>query len=310
MSGRSLEGELLSGMGSRQVQRLGGSLLGPHPESEGGRAGHPLEVLLGRLRQLLPPPIHPRPRLRPNLHRLRPRGQHSHGRKRLHLLALFTVLRLPLFQLPQLISQWVNARVAVHRLEEYLAANEEPPLAQLAPSAPGEDAVVLEGDFTWDYDNPPCLIDINLKVPAGSLVAVVGSTGSGKSSLLCAALRLMLPVEDARTTIRGKVAYVPQTAFIYNATIRDNILFGQQYEPERYARAIQVASLIHDLEQFAAGDLTELGERGVNVSGGQKQRISIARAVYSNSDVILLDDPLSALDAKVIRLVHESWYIL
>ncbi|KAL8459757.1 hypothetical protein ACS0TY_031616 [Phlomoides rotata] len=109
------------------------------------------------------------------------------------------------------------------------------------------------------------------------------------------------PVADATVSIRGKVAYVPQVSWIFNATVCDNILFGMPFEPAIYEKSIDVTCLRHDLEQLHGGDLTEIGERGVNISGGQKQRVSMARAVYSNSDVYIFDDPLSALDAHVGR---------
>ncbi|CAL8468910.1 g8451 [Coccomyxa elongata] len=221
-------------------------------------------------------------------------------------LALFTVLRMPLFQLPQLITQLVNARVALNRLQEFLSAPQQPPARALPPAEPGEAAVRVAGEFTWDRAAPASLVDIDLSVPAGALVAVVGQTGSGKSSLLSAALNLMQQVHGPDVVVRGKVAYIPQAAFIYNATVRENILFGQPFEEERYQRAIEAAALGPDLAQLSAGDLTELGDRGVNVSGGQKQRISLARATYADADVILLDDPLSALDAQVAREVFNK----
>ncbi|KAI6703371.1 hypothetical protein NL676_012507 [Syzygium grande] len=104
----------------------------------------------------------------------------------------------------------------------------------------------------------------------------------------------------------GTVAYVPQVSWIFNATVRDNILFGSKFEAERYWKAVSVTQLEHDLDLLPGHDLTEIGERGVNISGGQKQRVSMARAVYSNSDVYILDDPLSALDAHVGRQVFNS----
>ncbi|KAJ6979497.1 hypothetical protein NC653_027601 [Populus alba x Populus x berolinensis] len=111
---------------------------------------------------------------------------------------------------------------------------------------------------------------------------------------------------DASVVIRGTVAYVPQVSCIFNATVRDNILFGSPFDPARYEKAIDVTALQHDLDLLPGGDLAEIGERGVNISGGQKQRVSMARAVYSNSDVYIFDDPLSALDAHVGRQVFDK----
>ncbi|CAL5323192.1 unnamed protein product [Camellia sinensis] len=134
----------------------------------------------------------------------------------------------------------------------------------------------------------PTLANINLDIPVGSLVAVVGGTGEGKTSFISAMIGELPPVADASVVIRGSVAYVPQISWIFNAT------------------AIDVTALQHDLDLLPGRDLTEIGERGVNISGGQKQRVSMARAVYSNADVYIFDDPLSALDAHVGRQVFNN----
>ncbi|CAI5991998.1 unnamed protein product [Closterium sp. NIES-64] len=145
------------------------------------------------------------------------------------------------------------------------------------------------------------LTDVTLSVEPGKLVAVVGATGQGKSSLVSALLGEMPMVSgDSPPIIRGRVAYV---SWIFNATVRENILFGLPYDRQRYERAVRVSALERDLQLLPGGDLTEIGERGVNVNGGQKQRISIARAVYSDADVFLFDDPLSALDTHVAKQV-------
>lgn len=221
-------------------------------------------------------------------------------------LSLFAVLRFPLFMLPNIITQVVNANVSLKRLEELLLA-EERVLLPNPPIEPGLPAISIKnGYFSWEAKaERPTLSNINLDVPIGSLVAVVGSTGEGKTSLVSAMLGELPPVADATVVIRGKVAYVPQVSWIFNATVRDNIRFGSPFEPAKYEKSIDVTCLQHDLEVLPGGDLTEIGERGVNISGGQKQRVSMARAVYSDSDVYVFDDPLSALDAHVGRQVFE-----
>jgi ABC-type multidrug transport system fused ATPase/permease subunit len=98
---------------------------------------------------------------------------------------------------------------------------------------------------------------------------------------------------------KGKFAYVPQNAFLLNASFRDNISFGSAFDTSKYEETVVKCRLVDDLETFAGGDLTEIGERGINLSGGQKQRVSLARAVYSDADIYLIDDALSALDAEV-----------
>ena len=144
------------------------------------------------------------------------------------------------------------------------------------------------------------LKDVNIEIKKGELVAVIGPVGSGKSNLLSAVLGDMHKRLDAgRVAVSGEVAYVPQTAWIPNDSLRNVVLFGKPYDEARYRRALRVCSLEKDLQMLDAGDLTEIGEKGTNLSGGQKQRLSIARAVYEDADIYLLDDPLSALDAEV-----------
>ncbi|KAJ6893400.1 ABC transporter C family member 12-like isoform X3 [Populus alba x Populus x berolinensis] len=222
-------------------------------------------------------------------------------------LSLFQVLRYPLNMLPNLLSQVVNANISLQRLEELFLA-EERILAPNPPLERGIPAISIEnGNFSWDLKlENPTLTNIKLNIQVGSLVAIVGGTGEGKTSLISAMLGELPPMEDASVVIRGTVAYAPQVPWIFNATVRDNILFGSKYEPSRYGKAIDVTALQHDLDLFTGHDLTEIGARGVNISGGQKQRISMARAFYSNSDIYIFDDPLSALDAHVARQVFNS----
>ncbi|OZJ01918.1 hypothetical protein BZG36_05007 [Bifiguratus adelaidae] len=152
---------------------------------------------------------------------------------------------------------------------------------------------------------PSFLKNLNLKIPKGSLTAVIGTVGSGKSSLLSALVGEMKKVEGS-VTFGGTVGYCPQTAWIQNATVKDNILFGLEYDEKRYQRVIKDCALTHDLSVLPEGDQTEIGERGINLSGGQKQRINLARAYYFNADIVLLDDPLSAVDAHVGRYLFEN----
>ncbi|PJF19609.1 ATP-binding cassette transporter YOR1 [Paramicrosporidium saccamoebae] len=142
------------------------------------------------------------------------------------------------------------------------------------------------------------LTDINLKVEKGNLLAIVGVVGSGKSTLLNALVGELKAI-SGKVTFGGSVAYCPQQAWIRNASVRDNILFGMPYDENKYSSIVSACALIQDFAALPDGDLTEIGEKGVNLSGGQKQRISLARAAYSDVDVVLLDDPLSAVDAHV-----------
>mmetsp|Transcript_42720 Transcript_42720/g.50027 ORF Transcript_42720/g.50027 Transcript_42720/m.50027 type:complete len:656 (-) Transcript_42720:1095-3062(-) len=194
-------------------------------------------------------------------------------------------------------------------------------------------------------DDRIVLKSVNLKVRRGEFVAIIGDVGSGKSSLLGAVLGEMLYFDDSvldkyknvtldfkndleqtkqltdeinecrkqaslnsktRIAINGTVSLVEQKPFILNKTIRDNILFGEDLDETKYNRVVGACELGKDLELLAGGDLTEIGEKGINLSGGQKARVSIARAVYADADIVLMDDPLSALDAHVKRRVFDQ----
>ena len=150
-----------------------------------------------------------------------------------------------------------------------------------------------------------CLKNINFVLKHGELCYLIGKVGSGKSSILGALLDLMNQVEG-EISKNGSIAYIPQEAFMINDTIKNNILFGKKYNEGRYYRTLDICQLGPDLEILPAGDLTEIGERGINLSGGQKQRVAIARAVYFDSDIYLIDDCLSALDAEVGKAVLEK----
>ncbi len=149
------------------------------------------------------------------------------------------------------------------------------------------------------------LQNISIDFIPGSLTAVVGRVGSGKSSLVSAVLGEMQKT-GGNVSLTGSVAYVAQTAWIFNDTLRNNILFGNEFDEALYKKAIEVSALGPDLDILPAADLTSIGEKGINLSGGQKQRVSIARAVYSNADIYIFDDPLSALDSHVGQSVFDN----
>jgi len=148
------------------------------------------------------------------------------------------------------------------------------------------------------------LQNVNLVCEPGKVTAVIGRVGSGKSSLVHALLGEMRK-RRGTVALEGTCAYVAQNAWIFNGTLRDNILFGRAYDKELYQRAIHCSVLDTDLSVLPFGDRTAIGEKGINLSGGQKQRVSLARAIYADADVYLLDDPLSALDAHVGADVFE-----
>ncbi|CAK6982349.1 multidrug resistance-associated protein 5 isoform X2 [Scomber scombrus] len=172
----------------------------------------------------------------------------------------------------------------------------------------GEDVEVLPPLLPVPSVSPrlqSTLHHIDLKIQQGQLVGVCGSVGSGKTSLISAILGQMTVLEGS-VAVRGRLAYVAQQAWILNASLRENILFGREYQEDRYQAVLNTCCLRPDLALLPNADLTEIGERGANLSGGQRQRISLARALYSDRDVYILDDPLSALDAHVANHIFHS----
>uniref|UniRef100_A0A672Q8X6 ABC-type glutathione-S-conjugate transporter n=1 Tax=Sinocyclocheilus grahami TaxID=75366 RepID=A0A672Q8X6_SINGR len=221
-------------------------------------------------------------------------------------LSLFNILRFPLNMLPQVISSIVQASVSLKRIQGFLSHDELDPESVDRRNNASEYAVsVVNGKFSWAKQDQAALDNINVMVPQGSLLAVVGHVGCGKTSLVCALLGEMEKLEG-QISIQGSVAYVPQQAWIQNATLRDNILFGRPYAEQKYRCVLEACALTPDLEVLPGGDQTEIGEKGINLSGGQRQRVSLARALYSGADVYLLDDPLSAVDAHVAKHIFDN----
>eukprot|EP01133_Synstelium_polycarpum_P005288 gene5288-6130_t len=168
----------------------------------------------------------------------------------------------------------------------------------------GFDPLVM--DVKEEKEDPVILRDITLDIPMGSLTILVGPVGSGKSSVLSAVLGDMKML-SGHLALRGTVAYVSQLPWIMNGSLRENILFGTPYDESRYQNILEICCLLQDIETLPAGDKSEIGEKGINLSGGQKMRLSLARAIYSNADLYLFDDPLASLDANVaIEVFHGA----
>ncbi|KGL86128.1 Canalicular multispecific organic anion transporter 2, partial [Charadrius vociferus] len=221
-------------------------------------------------------------------------------------LSLFNILKFPLNMLPQVISNIAQTSVSLKRIQQFLSHDElDPNCVETKVIAPGNAISVTNATFSWGKELKPSLKDINLLVPSGALVAVVGHVGCGKSSLVSALLGEMEKLEG-EVAVKGSVAYVPQQAWIQNATLKDNILFGQAPNEQKYQNVLEACALKTDLEVLPGGDQTEIGEKGINLSGGQRQRVSLARAVYSSSDIYLLDDPLSAVDSHVAKHIFDK----
>ncbi|XP_071175211.1 multidrug resistance-associated protein 1-like isoform X2 [Mytilus edulis] len=220
-------------------------------------------------------------------------------------LSLFNILRFPINLLPMMISYVIQLNVSITRLSKFLKNGDLDPDSVQHRPLEGVAIKVEGGTFSWDKELQPALKDIDLEIKDGTLVAVVGTVGAGKSSLVSSFLGEMEKL-NGNVNIKGSIAYVPQQAWIQNATVRDNILFGKEMDQCKYNNVVEACALKSDFEILTGGDLTEIGEKGINLSGGQKQRISLARAVYNNADVYMLDDPLSAVDSHVGKHIFKN----
>jgi len=223
------------------------------------------------------------------------------------VLGFLSVTGLMFFHLGRMFV--VNFSLTLKRVEQILNIQDilESETSGRTTYGGNEGKVVFE-NFTayWAKDaQKPCLSNINLKMKEGSLTTVIGKISSGKTTLLLSMLK-EIPVTSGKLETTGKIAYVEQEPIIFSGTVQENILFGKEYDDALYQKVITVCNLVEDLDTFANGDLTLIGERGVNLSGGQKARLSLARAIYSESDIYLLDDPFSAVDSKVARDMFEN----
>jgi ABC-type multidrug transport system fused ATPase/permease subunit len=247
-------------------------------------------------------------------------------------LSLIGLLYFPIIMLPRSIQMLLQVTVSIRRIESFLQA-EEMDIHSTPQALGGNNAALAVGQITlqdvwltWESAEERAesaqakaagkvagsatgsipytahgdfvLRSVTLQLPANKLVAVVGATGSGKSSLLSGVLGECSCTSGA-VAVKGSISYASQKAWIFNATVRENVLFGQPFDKVRYDKVLDVCQLRPDLEQWVGGDMVEIGERGVNLSGGQRQRVNMARAAYAETDIILMDDILSALDAKV-----------
>ncbi|XP_054869260.1 ATP-binding cassette sub-family C member 12 [Amphiprion ocellaris] len=248
-------------------------------------------------------------------------------------IAIFNSMRFCLALMPMCVKALAEAAVSIARLKKLLLIQN--PELYLMQKKDSDSAIVMKNaTLSWtipgsqpdpppssangvteqkmngksdnrETESLPTLRNISFTLPKGNLLGVCGNVGSGKSSLISCILEQMHLLQGS-VTADGTFAYVSQQAWIFHGTVQENILMGQPLDQAKYDRVVDVCSLRADLKILPYGDQTEIGERGLNLSGGQKQRISLARAVYSDKDIFLLDDPLSAVDAHVGKHIFEE----
>jgi len=194
------------------------------------------------------------------------------------------------------------------KVPEYVELWDKEDSSQIQASLPSPSCSVrVQGSFSWMPHGSPLLKDIDLIVPAGSSLAILGKVGSGKTSLIMATLGELFPQGDARISIPRTIAFSNQMPYIMEGTLRGNVLSCGALDAERYNQAIFASCLSPDLEILPGGDLVPIGSRGIALSGGQRARVSIARVAFSHSTVKVLDDPFSALDARTSRHVLDHY---
>ena len=218
---------------------------------------------------------------------------------------IFNIIIIPMRLLGFSISTFLDASVSMDRIQNYLKQKDICDKIIYSDKNKENIAISIKNlSFSWNVSEEPILKNINLEVKQGEYIGIIGPIGAGKSSLLSSILNEMIIVEnnenlEQKILVNGSISYISQSSWIENNTLRENILFKKDYNKEMYLDTLDCCELAQDIESFIAGDMTEIGEKGINLSGGQKTRVNIARAVYSDNDIFLFDDPISALDAHV-----------
>ncbi|KAF1946886.1 ABC bile acid transporter-like protein [Clathrospora elynae] len=216
---------------------------------------------------------------------------------------LFNLLEGYLRALPDLVTTLLNAYVAMGRIEKFMVEPDKEQ-ADVVPEG-SADLGLHDTSFAWPGVDKNVLQDITLHFPPG-LTVIYGEVGAGKTALLQALLGELDTTAGGFTRPDQVVAYCAQTPWLQSMSIRDNILFSYPYEEDRYKQALEACALLPDMAELKHGDLSNIGENGIGLSGGQKARVALARAVYSSAKVLLLDDPLSALDHQTARFIVDK----
>ncbi|XP_071185883.1 ATP-binding cassette sub-family C member 4-like isoform X2 [Salvelinus alpinus] len=224
-------------------------------------------------------------------------------------VSLYSAVRLTVtLFFPSAVEKLAETRISVRRIKTFLLLDEIVKSnhgflqeEKQEPSVEIQDLICY-----WDKSqDAPSLQNLSLTVKSEQLVAVIGPVGAGKSSLLSAILG-ELPHDKGVLKVKGQLTYASQQPWVFPGTIRSNILFGKELHPQKYEKVLRACALKRDMELLPDGDLTLIGDRGATLSGGQKARVNLARAVYQDADIYLLDDPLSAVDAEVGRHLFEQ----
>ncbi|KAF1808278.1 ATPase-like protein [Eremomyces bilateralis CBS 781.70] len=219
-------------------------------------------------------------------------------------LALFDMLSTSLAELPDLVTVLLNAHIAVGRIEEFMS---EPDKESHGPAIGPQDLSleIHDASYSWPGRDKTVLEHINLTFPVGVTV-VCGKVGQGKTALLQAILGELDHRSGESWVPEEDVGYCAQTPWLQSMSIRENILFSSEYDERRYKQVLEACCLLPDLASFKSGDLSNIGENGVGLSGGQKARVALARAVYSQARILLLDDPIAALDHNTAETIVQK----
>ena len=221
-------------------------------------------------------------------------------------MSMLNIIRLPVLLMPMSFASMIDTAISMGRIQKFLMKPEIKEYVQTdgERGSMSLDHITVVPPLSGDT---PILHDISCEIKRGDFTIVHGPTGCGKSTLVKALIgEARLGSGSGAVRCSGSVAYISQEAWIMNATVRSNILMGLPYDEDLYERVADACQLRDDFKQLPQGDQTEIGERGVNLSGGQKQRVAFARAAYSNRDIVIMDDPLSAVDAHVSRALMEE----
>ncbi|CAF0833288.1 unnamed protein product [Rotaria sordida] len=222
-------------------------------------------------------------------------------------LAFFGILRTSVtLPLPVAIEKFSEARVSAKRIDQFMQLDMLLSKREKVKNEKDDHAIIME-DASFSWKDTPSLFSLNLKIKKGNLVGVKGAIGAGKSTLLAAILGEINIISGRLQLYVDSISYAPQSAWIFADTIRANILLGKPMDEECYNNVIKACCLDIDLLNFGeVGDLLMIGDKGINLSGGQKARISLARALYVDTNLYLLDDPLAAVDPKVAKNIFDQ----